>query len=69
MPSVFVIPVYVEVPGGFERAVLTLDDLLRRFGYKFRIAEPITGTLEETEPTRAENVLKKSTQYGQETSS
>jgi hypothetical protein len=47
-PSVSVIPVYVEVPDGFERAVVTLEDILRRAGYRFHIANPLDATLEET---------------------
>ncbi len=48
MPSVFVVPVYVEVSGGFERAVDTLELYLRRAGYLFHTGEPLPETLEET---------------------
>jgi len=48
MPGVFVVPVYVEVPTGFERAVATLESHLRRAGYTFYTGEPLPVTLEET---------------------
>lgn len=48
MPSVFVVPVYVEVPGGFERSVMALESHLRRAGYVFHVCEPLFETLEET---------------------
>ena len=48
MPSVFVVPVYVEVPGGFERSVMALESHLRRAGYIFHTGEPLLETLEET---------------------
>lgn len=48
MPSVFVVPVYVEVPSGFERAVDTLEFHLRRAGYAFHTGEPLAEDLEET---------------------
>jgi hypothetical protein len=48
MPRVFVVPVYVEVPDGFERAVATLESHLRRAGYAFYTGEPLPVTLEET---------------------
>jgi hypothetical protein len=47
MPSVFVVPVYVEVPAGFERTIPTLESLLRRAGYAFHIGEPLLATLEQ----------------------
>jgi len=43
-----VVPVYVEIPGGFERAVATLESHLRRAGYVFCTGEPMPVTLEET---------------------
>ena len=46
--SVFVVPVYVEVSDGFERAVDTLELYLRRAGYLFHTGEPLPETLEET---------------------
>ncbi len=48
MPSVFVVPVYVEVQGGFERAVDTLELYLQRAGYLFHTGEPLPETLEQT---------------------
>ncbi len=48
MPSVLVVPVYVEVPDGFERAVTALEAHLRRAGYAFYTGEPLPVTLEET---------------------
>jgi hypothetical protein len=48
LPSVFVVPVYVEVSAGFERAVDTLESHLRRAGYLFHTGEPLPETLEET---------------------
>jgi len=48
LPSVFVVPVYVEVSGGFERAVDTLESYLQRAGYLFHTGEPLPETLEET---------------------
>jgi hypothetical protein len=48
MPSVFVVPVYVEVSSGFERAVDTLESYLRRAGYIFHTGEPLPATLEDT---------------------
>lgn len=48
MPSVFVVPVYVEVPGGFDRSVMALEEHLRRAGYLFHTGEPLFETLEET---------------------
>ena len=49
MPNVFVVPVYVEIPGGFERAIDTLESHLRRAGYSFYTGEPLTETLAETQ--------------------
>jgi hypothetical protein len=48
MPKVFVVPVYVELPDGFERAVATLESHLRRAGYAFYTGKPVLKTLEET---------------------
>ncbi len=48
LPSVFVVPVYVEVSGGFERAVDTLELYLQRAGYLFHTGAPLPVTLEET---------------------
>jgi len=55
LPSVFVVPVYVEVPGGFERAVLALETHLRRAGYVFHTGTPLLETLEETKRSLPEN--------------
>ena len=52
MPGVFVVPIYVEVPSGFERAVATLESHLRRAGYAFYTGEPLPVTLEETKRVR-----------------
>ena len=48
MPSVYVVPVYVEVSAGFERAVDTLESYLRRAGYIFCTGEPLPETLDDT---------------------
>lgn len=48
MPSTFVVPVYVEVPSGFERAVIALESYLRRAGYAFCTGEPLAEDLEAT---------------------
>jgi hypothetical protein len=53
MPSVFVVPVYVEVPGGFERSVMALESHLRRAGYVFHTGDPLRETLEETKKALA----------------
>ena len=54
MPSVFVVPVYVEVSAGFERAVDTLESHLRRAGYIFHTGEPLPETLDDTKRTLEE---------------
>lgn len=46
MPGVLVIPVYVEVPSGFERAISTLESHLGRAGYAFHTGEPLPEDLE-----------------------
>ncbi len=48
MPSVIVVPVYVEVSSGFDHAVDTLESHLRRAGYVFHIGEPLPEDLETT---------------------
>jgi len=59
MAGVFVVPVYVEVPSGFERAVATLESHLRRAGYAFYTGDPLPVTLEEAKKARvAKTVLK-----------
>jgi hypothetical protein len=47
MPSVFVVPVYVEVPAGYERAIGALETILRRSGYMFYTGKPLPKTLEQ----------------------
>ena len=54
MPSVLVVPVYVEVPGGFERSVMALESHLRRAGYVFHTCDPLFETLEQTKKVLAE---------------
>jgi hypothetical protein len=46
MPSVLIIPVYVEVPSGFERAISALESHLERAGYAFHTGEPLSEDLE-----------------------
>lgn len=48
MPSVNVVPVYVEINSGFERALPTLESILRRAGYVFCMGDPLPETLDET---------------------
>jgi len=55
MPSVFVVPVYVEVPSGFERSVMALESHLRRAGYVFHTGDPLFETLEETKKSLLQN--------------
>jgi hypothetical protein len=55
MPSVFVVPVYVEVPGGFERSIIALEAHLRRAGYVFHIGDPLFETLEETKQSLSQS--------------
>jgi len=55
MPSVFVVPVYVEVPSGFERSVMALESHLRRAGYVFHTGDPLFATLEETKKSLLQN--------------
>jgi len=59
MPSVFVVPVYVEVPSGFERSIIALESHLRRAGYVFHVGDALFETLEET---------KKSLSHGEQMS-
>ena len=47
MPSVFVVPVYVEVPAGFERAIDALEFHLRQAGYAFHTGEILCKTLDD----------------------
>ena len=55
MPSVFVVPVYVEVPSGFERSVMALESHLRRAGYVFHTGDPLFETLEETKKSLSQS--------------
>jgi hypothetical protein len=55
MPSVFVVPVYVEVPDGFERAIATLEAVLQRAGYRFYTGAPLFETLDDTKQALAES--------------
>lgn len=48
MPSVLVVPVYVEVPQGVERAIHALESYLRQAGYAFYTGEPVAEELEQT---------------------
>ena len=47
MPSVLVVPVYVELPVGFDNAISTLEAILKRSGYIFYTGKPLPRTLEE----------------------
>ena len=47
MPTVLVVPVYVEIPG-IARGVMALEEILRRAGYIFLTGEPLHETLEQT---------------------
>jgi hypothetical protein len=58
MPSVFVVPVYVEVPGGFERSIIALESHLRRAGYVFHTGDPLFETLEETKKSLAREPIE-----------
>jgi len=55
MPSVLVVPIYVEIPSGVERAVMALESHLRRAGYVFRTGEPIQLTSECINPAPGAN--------------
>lgn len=65
MPSVFVVPVYVEVSCGFERALDTLESHLRRAGYLFHTGEPLPEDLEATKARLGINQLTESHDDGQ----
>lgn len=47
MPTVVVVPVYVEINAGFERAIMTLESYLNRAGYAFHVGEPMDVKLEQ----------------------
>jgi len=55
MPNVLVVPVYVEVPSGFERSVMALESHLRRAGYVFHTGDPLFETLEDTKKSLSQN--------------
>src|SRR2546421_179020 len=55
MPSVLVVPVYVEIPSGIERAVMALESHLRRAGYVFRTGEPVQMNYECINPATGAN--------------
>ena len=55
MPSVLVVPVYVEIPSGIERAVMALESHLRRAGYVFRTGEPVQMNYECINPAPGVN--------------
>jgi hypothetical protein len=55
MPSVLVVPVYVEIPSGVERAVMALESHLRRAGYVFRTGEPVQLNYECINPALGAN--------------
>ena len=57
MPGVLVVPVYVEVPDGVERAIMALEAHLRRAGYQFRTGEPLSEPLEKTLPLEDESAI------------
>ena len=56
MPSVVVVPVYIEVSSGFERAIDTLESYLRRAGYAFYTGKPMAEDLEEIKTRLSEGV-------------
>jgi len=55
MPNVLVVPVYVEVPSGFERSVMALESHLRRAGYVFHTGDLLFETLEDTKKSLSQN--------------
>ena len=61
MPSVFVVPVDVEVPDGFERAVATLESCLGRAGYAFYVGEASPLTLDEFRKASADDFRSQKT--------
>jgi len=46
VPSVLVVPVYVEISAAFERSLPTLEQILRRAGYAFCVGEPMSATID-----------------------
>ena len=54
MADVLVVPVFVEIPSGFERSLSTLEDILRRAGYAFSVGEPLSGMVETAAQTFAQ---------------
>jgi hypothetical protein len=65
MPSVLVVPVYVEIPDGVERAVMALEAHLRRAGYIFQTGEPFPETLEKGETMPLEDGCASASADGQ----
>ena len=51
MLGVFVVPLYLEIPDGFERAVATSESHLPRAGYAFYLGEPLPVALERPKET------------------
>ena len=51
MLGVFVVPLYLEIPDGFERAVAPWESHLPRAGYAFYMAEPLPVALERRKET------------------
>jgi hypothetical protein len=64
MPRVLVVPVYVEIPDGVERAVMALEAHLRRAGYVFQTGEPFPETLGKTKTPHLEDVCASSSVDG-----
>ena len=64
MPSVLVVPVYVEIPSGIDRAVMALESHLRRAGYVFRTGEPIQLNSECINPAQGANRPSAEHQHG-----
>lgn len=65
MPSVLVVPVYVEIPDGVERAVMVLEAHLRRAGYVFQTGEPFPEALGKARAIPLEDGSGSSTANGQ----
>ncbi len=54
VPRVLVVPVYVEISAGFERAIGTLESILQRAGYRFHTGDPLFESLDDIKQTRVE---------------
>jgi hypothetical protein len=63
MPSVFVVPVYVEVSSGFERAIDTLEYCLRRAGYVFHTGKPLAEDLEDIKARLSDGTQEASSEH------